>query len=128
MFQQEFDRWKIRFRSVTERTNKFRIDDIAIDDESRVPDPGPLGSDIEAVAAEIRRARAAGAPVVIVHGAHSIKNGLGPLLARFVQDGWITHVATNGAGSIHDWEFAFLGSSCIALISPTALARIGSGI
>jgi hypothetical protein len=26
-----------------------------------------------------------------------------------VSEGWITHLATNGAGTIHDWELAFLG-------------------
>ena len=25
--------------------------------------------------------------------------------------GWLTHLATNGAGTIHDWEYAWLGRS-----------------
>lgn len=125
MSQQEFDRWKIRFRSVSDRTNKFRIDDIAIDGESPVPDPGASGAEIDAVAAEIRRARSRGAPVVLVHGAHLIKNGLGPLVVEFVKDGWLTHVGTNGAGSIHDWEFAFLGSSCEDVAANVAVGEFG---
>jgi hypothetical protein len=28
-----------------------------------------------------------------------------------VEESFVTHLATNGAGSIHDWEFAFLGKS-----------------
>jgi hypothetical protein len=28
-----------------------------------------------------------------------------------MEEGYITHVATNGAGSIHDWEFAYYGKS-----------------
>ena len=24
--------------------------------------------------------------------------------------GWLTHLATNGAGTIHDWEYAWLGA------------------
>ena len=26
-----------------------------------------------------------------------------------IERGWVTHLATNGAGTIHDWELAFLG-------------------
>ena len=28
---------------------------------------------------------------------------------RLIERGWVTHLATNGAGTIHDWELAFLG-------------------
>jgi len=28
---------------------------------------------------------------------------------RLVEQGWVTHLATNGAGTIHDWELSFLG-------------------
>ncbi|MBN2287855.1 MAG: hypothetical protein JXQ83_00885, partial [Candidatus Glassbacteria bacterium] len=37
------------------------------------------------------------------------KNGLGPVLISLVENGWLTHLATNGAGIIHDWEIAFQG-------------------
>ena len=51
-------------------------------------------------------------PVMMVFGAHAIKNGLGPVFLQLMHDGWVTHLATNGAGIIHDWEFAFQGKSC----------------
>jgi hypothetical protein len=41
-------------------------------------------------------------------GAHAIKKGLGFLINGMVRNGWITHVAMNGAASIHDWELAYL--------------------
>jgi len=47
----------------------------------------------------------------LTFGAHSIKNGLSPVLIKLIEDGWVTHLATNGAGIIHDWEFAFQGHS-----------------
>ena len=27
-----------------------------------------------------------------------------------MERGWITHLATNGAGTIHDWEYAWFGA------------------
>jgi hypothetical protein len=44
-------------------------------------------------------------------GAHTIKNGLAPVIPPLVENGWLTHLATNGAGIIHDWEFAYQGES-----------------
>jgi len=49
--------------------------------------------------------------VMLVFGAHVIKNGLAPFLKELIRNGWVTHLATNGAGIIHDWEFAFQGKS-----------------
>jgi hypothetical protein len=59
----------------------------------------------------VRSARAAGRAVILAFGAHAIKNGLAPVLIRLAEQGWLTHLATNGAGVIHDWEFAYQGES-----------------
>jgi hypothetical protein len=56
-------------------------------------------------------ARDAGRSRILAFGAHVIKNGLGPLLGEFVKRKWISHLATNGAAVIHDWEFACQGLS-----------------
>ena len=120
-----FDRWGIRFRSVRERTNKFRIDEIAIDPDAPAPRVERFEAQLDSIADEVRAARQRGAPVVICHGAHPVKNGLGPLIGRLVKEGWLTHVATNGAGSIHDWEFAFLGASCEHVEDNVAVGEFG---
>ena len=44
-------------------------------------------------------------------GAHTIKNGLAPVLIQLIEEGWLTHLATNGAGIIHDWEYSYQGMS-----------------
>jgi hypothetical protein len=36
---------------------------------------------------------------------------LAKVFINLMEKGWITHLATNGAGIIHDWEFAFQGKS-----------------
>jgi hypothetical protein len=57
----------------------------------------------------IRAARQRNASVILMYGAHLVKNGAHRIVIELMQRGWITHLATNGAGTIHDWEFAFLG-------------------
>ena len=48
---------------------------------------------------------------MLTFGAHTIKNGMAPTLIALMDEGWATHLSTNGAGIIHDWEFAFQGKS-----------------
>jgi hypothetical protein len=46
---------------------------------------------------------------MLLYGAHLVKNGLMSVVIRLLERGWLTHLATNGAGTIHDWELSFLG-------------------
>jgi hypothetical protein len=43
-----------------------------------------------------------------------------------MERGWVTHVATNGAGTIHDWEFAWLGRSCESVEENVATGSFGA--
>jgi hypothetical protein len=38
-----------------------------------------------------------------------IKNGAMAIVNELIAGGWVTHLGTNGAGTIHDWELSFLG-------------------
>ncbi len=61
--------------------------------------------------ANFNKAHARKASVMMIYGAHLIKNGAAEIVRRFLEENWLTHLATNGAGVIHDWEFAFGGVS-----------------
>ena len=75
------------------------------------PGDAELDGQITHLAERIRAARDRGAAIMFTYGAHLIKNGAGPLLGRLIEAGFATHMATQGAGIIHDWEFAFQGES-----------------
>ncbi|MBN1834263.1 MAG: hypothetical protein JW820_00365 [Spirochaetales bacterium] len=106
------DRRRLGFSSLRERRNRVLIerDRVLPQDPPRAV-PERTRGHIRAAADAIRRARSAGRPVILAFGAHAIKNGLAPVLAHLMEEGWLTHLATNGAGIIHDWEFAFQGAS-----------------
>ncbi len=90
----------------------MEIETEKIDSRSEVPIVSEKAREaIERAARAIMEARNSERPVILAFGAHAIKNGLGPLLAEFAEKGWFTHLATNGAGVIHDWEFSYLGMS-----------------
>ena len=109
---EQLDRTKLRIRPLSERKNKVKIerDFIPLDAEPRNRTP-EFRETVREVAERLRQAKEKGASRMLAIGAHTIKNGLGPVLIRLMELGWISHLATNGAGIIHDWEFAFQGES-----------------
>lgn len=102
---------RLKIRPLKMRRSKTNIEDIALDPDS-IPAPAPeIQRVIGEVAERLFRARKRNASVMIAFGAHLVKNGAGPILIKLMENGWITHLATQGAGSIHDWEFAYHGRS-----------------
>jgi hypothetical protein len=108
----QFDRHLLHIKALEARKDKVYIER---DHVSPLDEPHPFSEAgqkvIAETAARIHSARDAGKARMITFGAHAIKNGLAPVLIKLIEDGWITHLATNGAGIIHDWEFAFQGHS-----------------
>lgn len=108
----KFDREKLYVRKNSERHNKLSVKDISIPVSQK---PSNLSEKdnalIKLTADRIRLAREKGRSSILTFGAHTIKNGMAPTLIALINEGWVTHLATNGAGIIHDWEFAFQGQS-----------------
>jgi hypothetical protein len=69
------------------------------------------GADFKAVVAAIRAARDGDRGIIWGIGAHVIKTGLGPILIDLMERGFVSALATNGAGVIHDFEVALAGST-----------------
>ncbi len=107
-----FDRARLRFRLLGERRSRVSIARDRVDPDAPPPAlPPAVREGVEAAAAAVIAARAEDRPVILAFGAHAVKNGLGPVLIRLIERGWVTHLATNGAGVIHDWELAFQGET-----------------
>jgi len=109
-YPEPIDLKRIRVYPVAERRSLSPIERLLVDPD-RPPTPcGPEAlKGIGDCAGKIAAARRRGASVMLLYGAHLIKNGAMGIVNRLIQKGWLTHLATNGAGAIHDWELAFLG-------------------
>jgi hypothetical protein len=59
----------------------------------------------------LKAARAAGRPVPLFAGAHPVKLGLARFLIDLLERRLVTHLATNGAGLVHDFELALAGGT-----------------
>jgi len=123
---EQIDPMKIKVRPLAERRSFIEIEDRKLLPGAPAADPGALRGRIDLLADRIRKARRAGAAVMLTYGAHLIKNGAGPLVNALIEDGFVTHVATHGAGVIHDWEFAFEGRSSESVRDNAAVGQFGA--
>lgn len=93
-------------------------------------EPKPCAPEVDAAVERCVRdvcaAREQGSGVILMYGAHLLRNGAAPILERMMEAGWLTHVATNGAGTIHDWEYAWLGRSTESVEENVATGTFGA--
>ncbi len=110
MFQPKgIDLSKSNTYSTEGRHNLVRIDNLLT---PGIDPAAPFDSlEFSRLVAALSAARAKGRPIVCFIGAHVIKCGLSRYLIRLMEQGFITHLAGNGAGSIHDFELAYLGGT-----------------
>lgn len=121
-----FDRNRLRLKPLAERKNRVFIERDHVDTGSRPGTISPHNAErIKIMADEIRKSKLQKRSVIMTFGAHCIKNGLAPVLIELIKEGWITHLATNGAGIIHDWEFAYLGESSENVQENVAAGQFG---
>ncbi len=74
--------------------------------------PDILGArDLKAVIAALRAAKQGGAGIVWGLGAHVIKTGVSPIIVDLMRRGYVSAIAMNGAGIIHDFEVALSGGT-----------------
>ena len=116
---EEFDLSGVRRYPLASRPSKVRRDDLA----QAYPAGGGIGAllerlpkllaardfldVVEAMAAALTRP----APVIWGLGAHVIKAGLSPIIVDLMARGYVSALALNGAGIIHDVELALGGAT-----------------
>jgi len=109
-FPEPLDLGQVRVMPLDSRRSLSRLQDALVDPDLPAPEcQAALGQAIAACAGRIQTARERGASVMLIYGAHLVKNGLMAVVNRLLDIGAVTHLATNGAGTIHDWEFSYLG-------------------
>ncbi len=126
-FPEPLDTRKVKVYPLAERQSLSTIDEILVNPESAPPAcPAPLAQALAGCVEQVKAARQRGASVVLMYGAHLVKNGLMPVVNGLIDRGWVTHLATNGAGTIHDWELAYLGRTTESVRNNVATGTFGT--
>ncbi len=126
-FPEPLDLTKLKVFPLAERASMATIEETLVPLDRPLPPCGEMTAKLIRHATEnIRAARVRGASVLLIYGAHLLKNGGHLILDRLMDGDWITHLATNGAGIIHDWEWAFLGRSTESVAKNVATGTFGA--
>jgi len=128
---EEFDLTDVRTYPLESRKSKAHVDAFATPYRPATGVTGLLASlpsilaasDLKAVVAAILAARRGGSPIIWGIGAHVLKTGLSPILIDLMERGFVSAIATNGAGIIHDFEIALAGAT-----SEDVDATLGPGL
>lgn len=118
---------KVRVLPLESRKSLTRVEDILVDPASPPkPCSESVARAVDRCATEILQAQSKGAKAMLIYGAHLLRNGAAKILDRMMEKGWISHLATNGAGTIHDWEYSFLGRSTESVEDNVAQGTFGT--
>jgi hypothetical protein len=116
---EEFDLSGVRTYPLESRKSKTRIEDFA---QPYQPGSGVKGlldslpaalaaADFHAVVRAMLDTRRRDGAIVWGIGAHVVKTGLSPVIVDLMERGFVSAIATNGAGVIHDFEIALSGGT-----------------
>lgn len=125
---QPLDLSQLQVYPLAQRDSLTRVEEILVppDAPSRpLRDPAQVAV-IAECAAKIKTARDNGRSVMLIYGAHLLRNGAALLLDQLMSGGYLTHLATNGAGTIHDWEYAWFGASTESVEMGVAGGKFGT--
>jgi hypothetical protein len=129
----DFDLSGIRTYPLASRKSKANAEDFATPYAPGAGVAGLLASmpsilaaaDFKRVVGALRRAREGGRGIIWGIGAHVLKTGLSPILIDLMERGFVSALATNGAGLIHDFELALSGSTSEDVDDTLGTGRFG---
>src|SRR5262245_41823454 len=116
-----FDRSRLRIRPLAERDHDLNLAHL-LRLEAAPPFDHPA---IPVIGERLAAARQAGAARILLMGAHVLRAGVQRHVIDLLERGLIDHVAMNGAGPIHDWEFALIGATTESVARYVASGEFG---
>jgi hypothetical protein len=103
-----FDRSRLRIQPLNRRHHDLDLSVVLPLDSPRPSFSHPA---LPILAKRLVEARPKKRARVLMMGAHVLRAGVAPYIIDLMERGFIDHVAMNGAGPIHDWEFALIGAT-----------------
>lgn len=103
-----FDRTSLTIKSLSDRAHDL---DISIIHELNASKSSDMDERFIKIAQNIVEAKEKKSSVILMIGGHVIRAGVQKYLIDLMENGFISCLAMNGAGMIHDFEFARIGAT-----------------
>ncbi len=103
---EQFDRSRLHVSPLADRKHDLNLSAI-------LPLTPTTDQDVtlKKVATHIHKARQNKRPIILMIGAHVLRSGVQRYLIDLMEQGYISCIAMNGAGVIHDFELALIGAT-----------------
>ncbi|MFH1673091.1 MAG: hypothetical protein ABIF87_06670 [Pseudomonadota bacterium] len=102
----EFDRSRLELAPLAKRKHNLGLSDIL-----SLKPHASVSPTFHTIASKIHAAVTRNASVILMMGAHVLRSGVQRYLIDLMEKGYISCIAMNGAGVIHDFEFALIGAT-----------------
>jgi hypothetical protein len=99
-----FDTSMMQLNPINLRKSNLGLSDILSLEPKKI-----IHKNFESIAHCIVQAKKKNSPVLMMMGAHVLRSGVQRYLIDFMEQGYISCIAMNGACTIHDFEFALIG-------------------
>ena len=103
-----FDRSRLRIQPLANRQHDLDLLFLLALD---APLPDFAHRAVPTLGQRLVEAKRTGAARIALMGAHVLRAGVSRYLIDMMERGDLTHLAMNGAGPIHDWEFGLIGAT-----------------
>lgn len=120
----QFDRSRLKILPLEQRVHDIDLQKVLLDPNEPAPEYSHPALSVLADAI-VKARREHDATVLLMYGAHVIRTGNGLYMIELMKRGLVTHLATNGAGSIHDFEFAMIGHTCESVAKYVSTGQFG---
>jgi hypothetical protein len=102
-----FDRSRLLVKPLSERIHDLDVTTI-LDLHFDIPTGDGI---LHSVSLDLIRAKRKRGSIILFMGAHVVRSGTQKYIIDMMERGYITCIAMNGAGIIHDFEFALIGAT-----------------
>jgi hypothetical protein len=103
-----FDRSRLRLQPLSQRQHDLDLSAVLPLDAALADFSHPA---LPVLGERLAEARRRGRARILLMGAHVLRAGVARYLIDLMERGLLDHLALNGAGPIHDWEFALVGAT-----------------
>lgn len=102
-----FNREDLKIKSLSDRQHDLRISTIS----ELNSDKNDIDKKFEKIVERISHAKHNHSSIILMMGGHVIRAGVQKYIIDLMEKGFISCLAMNGAGMIHDFEFALIGAT-----------------
>jgi hypothetical protein len=106
-YNKAFNRSELNIKPLSERVHDLDMSSV----RSLRNDVSTLDQEWKKIAQQIVRAKKNGSSIVLMIGAHVLRAGTQRYIIDLMERGYLSCIAMNGAGVIHDYEYSLIGST-----------------